>query len=138
MLGQFDSFLRACATKRSDGGLYAPAQLVSLLPPPPAAGWPEEFALTKAVVALRNKAASQRSFDMFDERDDPEPYVPHSPELYPSRRRAQRLSFALWTLIRQENRDLQPILEVQSTSDRLRMAILRLRELRRDILDDSE
>ena len=56
--------------------------------------------------------------------------MPASVELYPLRRRAQRLSYSIWTVIRQENGDLQKLLEVPSTSDRLRLALLRLRELR--------
>ena len=33
-------------------------------------------------------------------------------------------------MIRAENHDLQKVLETQSTSDRLRLAVLRLREMR--------
>ena len=60
---------------------------------------------------------------------DPEPYVPYS-ELWLARRRAQRLSFAVWPMIRDQNVDLQSVLEAASTGDRLRLALLRLRELR--------
>jgi len=52
-------------------------------------------------------------------------------ESYPLGRRTQKLSYCVWAMIRQENLDLQAVLEVRSTSDRLRMAVLRLRELRR-------
>ena len=41
-----------------------------------------------------------------------------------------RLSFTIWCMIRAENHDLQKVLETQSTSDRLRLAVLRLREMR--------
>ena len=56
--------------------------------------------------------------------------MPCSTELYSARRRAQRLSFTIWCMIRAENHDLQKVLETQSTSDRLRLAVLRLREMR--------
>ena len=84
------------------------------------------------VVALREQAAAKRAMDIFDVTDDPEPYIPYS-ELWPARRRAQRLSFAVWPAIREENGDLQRVLEAASTSDRLRMAVLRLRALREQI-----
>jgi len=109
-----------------------PAQLLSLLPPPPRAGWPAEFALRHEVVGLRERAAAQRAMDMFNPLDDPEPYVPWS-ELWPARRRAQRLSFAIWLAIREQNRDLQLVLETASTADRLRLALCRLRELREQV-----
>ena len=84
------------------------------------------------VVALREQAAAKRAMDIFDVTDDPEPYIPYS-ELWPARRRAQRLSFAVWPAIREQNGDLQRVLEAASTSDRLRMAVLRLRALREQI-----
>ena len=64
-----------------------PAQLLSLLPPPPKAGWPQVFRLHREAVALRERAAAQRAADWFDPASDPEPYVPYS-ELWPARRRA--------------------------------------------------
>ena len=48
-------------------------------------------------------------------------------------RRAQRLSFEIWTAIREENHDLQAVLEATSTGDRLRLALLRLRALREQV-----
>ena len=103
----------------------APAQVLSLMPPPPAAGWPEEFMLSQVVLRLRETAAKQRATGIVD-LEDAEPYVPCSTELYSARRRAQRLSFTIWCMIRAENHDLQKVLETQSTSDRLRLAVLRL------------
>jgi len=131
---EFDAFLRSLAATRADGALPAPAQLLSLLPPPPEpAGWPEEFILQQVVVQLRQKAAAERSKPRSQTAYDPQPYVPYAREIYPARRRAQRLSFSIWTLIRQENADLQQVLETASTSDRLRLAVRRLRELREDL-----
>ena len=61
---------------------------------------------------------------------DFEALVPCDSQVYPARRRAQRLSFLLWTTISQENNDLQAALETVSTTDRLRLGCTRLRELR--------
>ena len=109
---------------------------------PPEAGWPEEFALGKVAGLVRDKQAAQRSMDMFNPSDDPEPYIPCRCEgatdedgaddssRYPARRRAQRLSFSVWCIVRAENADLQRPLEAASTSERLRMAVLRIREMR--------
>ena len=137
---ELDAFLRALAA-RSGGGMPAPAQVLSLLPPPPAAGWPDEFLLEDVVAKLREQAASQRAMAMFNPSvaDEIEPFVPCSRELYPPRRRAQRLSFAVWVLIAGgDNELLQRALEAPSTADRMRMAMLRLRELRAQLEADSD
>ena len=66
----------------------------------------------------------------------PPPAPPRSEatRLYPPpTRRAQRLSFEIWTAIREENHDLQAVLEASSTGDRLRLALLRLRALREQV-----
>ena len=62
--------------------------------------------------------------------NDPEPYE-HVDSRYPRRRRAQRLSFCVWPVLASywPALDLQPALEVESTSDRLRIVLLRLRAL---------
>ena len=54
-------------------------------------------------------------------------------QLLPARRRVQRLSYSIWAMIRRENADLQGVLQARSTSERLRMALLRLRELRAQV-----
>ena len=130
---ELDAFFRGLAVK-SGGAVPAPAQVLSLLPPPPAgAGWPAEFALLLLVRDLRKTAAAKRSMDMFNPMDDSEPYVPvGDPEYYPARRRIQRLSYVVWSLIRPRDGTggLQGVLEAASTSDRLRMALVRLRALR--------
>ena len=56
-------------------------------------------------------------------------YIPVDEEHFPPRRRAQRLSYAVWAIIGGEGVELQPLLDVQSTSDRLRFALLRCREV---------
>ena len=56
-------------------------------------------------------------------------YVPADHANYSARRRAQRLSFALWAVIGGQGVELQPLLDTGSTSDRLRMALLRMRDV---------
>ena len=58
----------------------------------------------------------------------------HVPREYPARRRAQRLSFAVWVLLdplvegaREQAR--QPVLETKDTASRLRAAIARISEI---------
>ena len=84
------------------------------------------------ILSARAQAAKKRARQLVD-AEDPEPYVPCSQELYPARRRAQRLSFCAWRLIHSEVDDLQRALETPSTSDRLRLVVLKLRELREQL-----
>ena len=130
-----DAFLRALASRTGDG-MRAPAQLVALMPPPPAAGWPDEFLIQRVAVSLRQKAAARRSMGMFSPSDDPEPFVPCGSS-YLARRRAQRFSFALWATISRDNRDLVRALETTSTAERLRLAMRRLRELREQMVQSE-
>ena len=111
--------------------MAAPAQVLSLLPPAPAAGWPDEFMLHRVVLQLRSQAKARRAQTTF-RGDDSEPYVPCA-ESYPVRRRVQRLSFIIWAVLGQDNEDLLRALETTSTRDRMRLALLRLRELRGDL-----
>ena len=130
---ELDAFLRGVAARKG-GVMPVPAQLLSLLPPPPEpAGWPSESKLEELYQSLQSEAAAKRSMDSYSTKDDPEPFVPNDPALYPGRRRAQRLSFSVWAMIRAQNGDLQPVIEATSTSDRLRLALLRIRELREQI-----
>ena len=112
----------------------APTQLLGLLPPPPVNGWPESFALQRVADELRRTQAEQTAYVYAGVAaggaDDPEPYV-RVDARYPLRRRTQRLSYSVWQVIATywEGLELQPVLEAESTADRLRMALLRLREL---------
>ena len=67
-----------------------------------------------------------------ESESDPEPFVPCS-EMYSARRRVQRLSFVVWATICNDNQQLQKVLEVSSTSDRLRLAMRWLRGLREQV-----
>jgi len=129
---ELDALLSSLADRTNDAplGSTAYAQLLSLLPPPPAAGWPAEFRLGEAAAALRERTEEQLAVGMFNTGFDTiEPFVPCAVS-YPPRRRAQRLSFMVWPTIGLENAKLQAALEATSTGDRLRSAVLRLRELR--------
>eukprot|EP00965_Chrysotila_dentata_P115480 3816216-Pleurochrysis_carterae.AAC.1 len=127
-----DAFLRGIARMHGNGQVVpAPKQLLGLLPPPPAIGWPADFVLNKIVVELRALAARRRNlaFTLADTDDpDPEPYIPVYSE-YPARRRAQMLSYVVWLVTAEEGSDLQNVLETSSTQQRLRMAERRLKEL---------
>lgn len=126
---EFDALLRRIAASTdTPSQVPAPAQLLSLLPPPPSAGWPAGFILEKIVVGLRRRASEQRANQWYNEADETEPYVPCTAS-YPHRRRAQRLSYSIWSAIRDDQTDHQSVLEMPSTSDRLRAVLLRLRDV---------
>lgn len=127
---ELDHFLRRVAAMQgSDGRLPVPRQLLCLLPPPPETGWPEGFVLSAVVSEIKRAQLEERS--LTNQRPPPydaEPYVPLHPS-YPPRRRAERLSWSIWLVIREEGLELQPLMDAPSISDRLRMALLRLRDL---------
>ena len=114
-----------------------PSQLLGLLPPPPEhGGWPDVFnddglggmaAQLKerydGAIAEEGQLGAARWMH----------YVPVDHEIYPARRRAQRLSFAVWAVIGGQDVQFQPLLDASSTSDRLRLALLRMRDVMRQI-----
>ena len=130
---ELDNLLRALTKARGPAGTTpVPSQLLGLLPPPPEGGWPKAF----AEEGLGNSAAQLR--ERFDgalaEGEELGlarfySFIPVDGEHYPARRRAQRLSFAIWSVIGGENVELQPLLDVRTTSDRLRFALLRCRDV---------
>ena len=129
---ELDQFLRRIANMRdSNGNMPVPKQLLCLLPPEPAApasGWPLEFVLGNIVTEIKSAERKRRSLASPAISYDPEPFVPLDPR-YPPRRRAEKLSYSIWLVIREEGLDLQPLLDTMSTADRLRMALGRLRDL---------
>ena len=131
---ELDAFSSALASRHIS---IAP-HVLSLLPPPPAGtGWPSAFRLDDAAAEQRSRAASQQSLAMFNPGigDDPEPMYPAVGEStqYPLRRRVQRLSFALWAFLSDDNAELQRALEANSAAERLKLALLRLDDLREDM-----
>lgn len=130
---ELDNLLRSLAKLRGPTGTTpVPSQLLGLLPPPPEGGWPKEF----EEEGLGNSAAQLRERYVNALKEGEElgvarfySYIPVDEEHFPPRRRAQRLSYAVWAIIGGEGVELQPLLDVQSTSDRLRFALLRCREV---------
>ena len=67
-------------------------------------------------------------------------YVPLA-KAYPARRRAERLSWAIWAVIGDQKVGVnafggspyQPLLEAESTADRLRVARLKMREYKENL-----
>ena len=70
-------------------------------------------------------------------------YVP-ADESLPALHRAHRLSYAIWSVLSDESDnsymvkddefgDVQPALEATSTSERLRLALLRMREISKNL-----
>ena len=107
--------------------LPIPSQLLGLLPPPPEpAGWPDDFQL---------KRVSAKFGTLIESVD----------EGYPARKRAERLSWMIWSVIGDqkvgvnsfEGSPYQPLIEAESSAERLRMALLRLRELRNMLRKDK-
>ena len=77
---------------------------------------------------LRKAATRRRSQTTLSYQNAPAPFIP-AHRHYPLRRRAQRLSYSIWIVLKEPGQDLQPLLDTESTTDRLRMVLLRLREL---------
>ena len=127
---ELDALFRTLKLRRG-GPMPAPAQLLSLLPCPPAAGWPDAFQLDEAANALRESAL--RESPATADGDASEPFVPHSKTEYASRRRQQRLSCAVWPVLSRDNNELQRALEATSTKERLRLAARKVRELREQL-----
>ena len=171
------------------GYASVPMELLGLLPPPPAAGWPLEFAQvgaaaphherqrartrshararrhatvvcgshaahlppsctvhlsrhtrhtrlaslpSQARAAFRegSRAELQESLDWPMELRTSARYTP-TDSAYPALRRASRFSYAIWAVLAAsaDGVALQPVLEAEGTCERLRMALLRMREL---------
>ena len=133
---ELDALFRALAERREQNRL--PPHIMALLPPPPAGGWPEEFILDTRAAEQRAQAESEREMAMFnpnlaDDFHSGPMYQACDWTSYPARRRAQRLSFALWPWMSDAQQELQAALEATSTADRLRMATLKVRKVRKQI-----
>jgi hypothetical protein len=161
---------------RGLGFASVPHQLLSLLPPPPEAGWPLAFAQQRAAYRLTAPTQPNPLQDLdCDEGADyealvgagevadgeasdapnqevsewpPDGYTPVD-ECLPSRHRAHRLSYAIWSVLSEESNgdsysvedgevgDVQLVLEAPSTVERLRLALLRMRDLAIKITPDA-
>ena len=132
---ELDLLLRTLAKLRAPGNKAGvPSQLLGLLPPAPEGGWPDkEFDLENLASQLRERydgAKAEGEVDAFQRNTH---YVPIDHERFPPRRRAQRLSYAIWGVIGGQGVEYQPLLDESSTSDRLRKALLRMRDVMRQI-----
>jgi len=124
---ELDLLLRTLAKLRGSR-IAVPAQCLGLLPPPPAAGWPETFTLGGIAGQLRDRFEGAISEGEVDAAVRLQTYVPAA-DAYPSQRRAQRMSHAVWAVIGGPEVDFQEVLEASSTRERIRLALLRLRGL---------
>jgi hypothetical protein len=99
----------------------------------PKAGWPKAFAegglgdmgaqlLERYEAAAGEEGLSTALGRLMN-------YVPCDHSVYPARRRAQRLSYAVWGIIGGQGVDFQPVLEASSAADRLRLALRRMRDV---------
>ena len=120
-----------------------PPQMLALLPEPPEGGWPEGFKLSvlRAVVASAAKAKKEEEEKEEGSKEDGSEdlsYVPMD-AAYPVRRRAERLSWLIWAIIGDQKVGVnayggspyQPLIEAEGTAERLRLALLKIREIRK-------
>ena len=160
-----DALIRELAQVSSQGfrALVAPRLLLALLPPPPdvqgqGSGWPPGFALQRLADELR-QMSDLAEMGYFAGRDVmgevAEPFV--TPDArYPPRRRAARLSFVIWAVIRDDEgladeeaavvapeldgqtAQMQRALEASGTAERLAMAAEQMRALRVKLRDGDD
>jgi Lon protease-like protein len=78
--------------------LPIPSQLVGLLPPTPSAGWPPNFELAAVFRKLHHGFDAQGGARRDWARNDAVCFVPVA-AAYPTRRRAERLSYLVWQLL---------------------------------------
>ena len=130
-----------------------PSQLLGLLPPPPAAGWPDTFQLGRIRSRLKDKYRELEPYFQLaaqgkDEAGSPaatraQSYVPADPA-YSPRKRAERLSWLIWVLIGDqkvgvnsfEGSPYQALVEADGTAERLRLALRKMREVKEALKDD--
>lgn len=110
-----------------------PLELLGLLPPPPeGVGWPLSFAQQRAAVRFADAEEQRVRAEASGDGAAAAPasaFVAADSERYPALRRATKLSYAIWAVIRDGDEPVQHVLEAASTSERLRLALLRLREI---------
>mmetsp|Transcript_5982 Transcript_5982/g.19956 ORF Transcript_5982/g.19956 Transcript_5982/m.19956 type:complete len:143 (-) Transcript_5982:94-522(-) len=129
---ELDGLLRDIEGQR--GPVPVPSQLLGLMPPAPEAGWPDSFRLGVSAARLsleyRLRAKGEEELS----------YVPVD-AAYPARRRAERLSWAIWAIIGNQTVGVnayggspyQEVIEADGTAERLRLALARLVDIRREI-----
>ena len=143
---EIDDMLQTLATvskQYSQPSLPVPSQMLGLLPPPPAAGWPPTFELASAAARLATRyETDQGGPPRAVDGAQPLSYVPVDPA-YPLRKRAERLSWVVWAVIGDQKVGVnafngspyQVLLEADSTAERLRLVRGKLRELKEALLE---
>lgn len=129
---------------REVASVPVPTQLLGILPPPPAGGWPEDFVLSSVATTLADKYKTEVRTEAdaamgANEANAvrPRSYVPLDTR-YPPRKRAERLSWAVWAVIGDQKVGVnsfggspyQVLLEADGTAERLRLARAKLREIK--------
>ena len=117
-----------------------PPQMLALLPEPPerlAGGF--KLSVLRAVVASAAKAKKEEEEEGSKEDGSEDlSYVPMDAAC-PVRRRAERLSWLIWAIIGDQKVGVnayggspyQPLIEAEGTAERLRLALLKIREIRK-------
>ena len=130
---ELDLLLRTLAALRGPANKSpVPSQLLGLLPPPPEGGWPARFDFGSLAEQLKERydgAIAEGEIGQIALTN----YVPVDHEIYPARRRAQRLSYAVWAVIGGNGVELQPLLDESSTAERLRLALRRMRDVMKQL-----
>ena len=126
--------LRSLATANPQS-VPTPAYMLGMLPPPPATGWPLSFKLQAIADLLRVEYEAELGKPVVGLRK--QSYVPMD-ERYPASRRAERLSWVVWEMIgdqrigvnSMEATPYQALIEAEGTAERLRLALLKTREIK--------
>ena len=135
---ELDAMLRSMR-KVAQQDVPIPSQILGLLPPAPDAGWPEgfELELVAARLTLDYKLKNEAYVELGRDGDVRElSYVPVDPA-YPARKRAERLSWVIWAIVGNQKVGVnafggspyQAVIEAEGTAARLRLVLLRLREI---------
>ena len=136
---ELDRLLSSLATLRGPASKApVPSQLLGLLPPPPTGGWPEGFALKGVHDQLMERYRGAAAEGEVAAAASVWSFVPIDHEFYPARRRAQRLSYAIWAVIGGQGVELQPLVEAESANERLRMALRRIRNVMEELSTGSD
>lgn len=127
--------------KTTQRAVPIPSQILGLLPPAPESGWPEDFELQVVAARLALDYNLQNEAYIGPDGDVRKmSYVPVD-AAYPARKRAERLSWVIWAIIGNQKIGVnayggspyQKVIEAEGTSERLRLVLMRLREIQREL-----
>jgi len=144
---EFDTYIQYLSSLVDDAAPVSSqlSQLLGLLPPPPQpAGWPSTFKFKSMALVEKSqyRQAEKRSAERKRDVDELRAisYVPVDTR-YPPRKRAERLSWAIWGVIGGQKvgvnayggSPFQAVLEAAGTKERLQLALERLKRRLSDI-----